>query len=36
MQAVVIDFPGVYKDSRFPRVESLGALVSHIEKLTAE
>jgi HAD superfamily hydrolase (TIGR01549 family) len=36
MQAVVIDFPGVYKDSRFPRVESLGALVLHIEKLTGE
>lgn len=36
MQAVVIDFPGVYKGSRFPRVESLSALVSHIEKLSDE
>jgi len=31
MQAVVIDFPGVYKGSSFPRVESLGELVSFVK-----
>ena len=36
MQAVVIDFPGVYRGTSFPRVESLNALVSHIEKLARE
>jgi putative hydrolase of the HAD superfamily len=33
MRAVVIDFPGVYRGSSFPRVESLSELVRHIQGL---
>ena len=35
MQAVVIDFPGVYRGAGFPRVESLDELASHVEQLGA-
>jgi putative hydrolase of the HAD superfamily len=34
MQAVVIDFPGVYRGTSFPRIETLGDLGAHIAKLT--
>ena len=33
MQAVVIDFPGIYRASSFPRVKSLEELPSYIETL---
>lgn len=33
MRAVVIDFPGVYRESNFPRVRSLGELATHVAQL---
>lgn len=33
MRAVVIDFPGVYRESNFPRVRSLDELATHVAQL---